>query len=225
MTELLFQAPDAVAWPTALLAMLVAYLLSQAIAWVYVVTHRGVSYSRSLVVTLVAAGMVSAVLMLAIGNSLARGVGIVGTLALIRFRTNLHDPLDMLFVFASFAAGVAAGTGNAIAGVVGIGSFLAVVAVLQLTGFGSRHHHDGVLRVQLPAGADVEGALAAALKAHCRDFAAVTLREVAQGREVERVYQITLRDPAAAGSLVEAVGAVAGASGVSIALQEATLEL
>lgn len=225
MSELLLQAPDAVAWPTVLLAVLVAYLLSQAIAWVYVVTHRGVSYTRSLVVTLVVAGLVSAILMLAIGNSVARGLGIVGTLALIRFRTNLQDPLDMLFVFASFVAGVAAGTGNLTTAFIGTAAFLLVVTTLQLTGFGSRHRHDGVLRVQLPAGAEVERALVAALEAHCRDFAAVALRDVAQGREVERVYQVTLRAPAAAGRLVEAVSSLAGARGVSIAMQEATLEL
>jgi hypothetical protein len=72
------------------------------------VTHQGVSYSRSFVVSLVAAGLVSTVLMLAIGNNLARGIGIVGTLALIRFRMQLHDPMDMMYVFAAFAGGVAA---------------------------------------------------------------------------------------------------------------------
>ncbi len=225
MSELLFQATDAAAWPTVLLSVLAAYLFSQAIAAVYVFTHRGVSYSRSLVVSLVAAGLLSAVLMLAIGNNLARGLGIVGTLALIRFRTTLQDPLDMLYVFASFGCGVAAGTGNFATGAIGTAAFLVVVGTLQLTGFGSRYQHDGVLRVQLPADADVEGSLTAALKAHCRQFAAVALREVAQGREIERVYQVTLRDPGSASRLVEAVGALSGASGVSIAMQEATLEV
>jgi hypothetical protein len=225
VTELAFQAGDAVPWPTVLLCVLVSYLLCQGIAWVYVLTHRGASYARSLVVSMVVAGLVSAILMLAIGNSLARGVGIVGTLALIRFRTNLQDPLDMLFVFACFACGVAAGTGSFATAIVGAAAFAVVVAALQLGGFGSRRLHDGVLRVQLPVGVDVEAALVAALRAHCRDFAAVALREVAQGREVEHVYQVTLRRPQGPSRLVEAVGAVAGASGVSISMQEATLEL
>ena len=54
MPELSFDVPDLVLWQTAALSVLVAYLLSQAIAGVYVWSHRGVSYSRSLVVTLVA---------------------------------------------------------------------------------------------------------------------------------------------------------------------------
>jgi hypothetical protein len=222
MSEILFQSPDVVLWQAALVSILVSYLLGQAIAFVYVVTHQGVSYSRSLAVALVAAGLVSTVLMLAIGNNLARGIGIVGTLALIRFRMQLHDPMDMIFVFAAFAGGVAAGTGNFATGGIGTAVFLLVVSTLQVTGFGSRHRHDGVLRVQLPADAESEQALMQSLKTHCRRFAAITLRDVAQGRGSERVYQITLRSTGKEALLVKDVAAIKGAQAVSIAMQEAT---
>jgi hypothetical protein len=212
-------------WQAALVAILISYLLSQGLALAYMWTHQGVSYSRSFVVSLVAAGLVSTVLMLAIGNNLARGIGIVGTLALIRFRMQLHDPLDMIYVFASFAGGVAAGTGNFATGGIGIGVFLLVVSTLQLSGFGSRHRHDGVLRVQLPPTEESESALTSSLKEHCRQFAAITVREVAQGRELERIYQITLRKPGKEALLVKDVAAIGGAHAVSIAMQEATHEI
>lgn len=63
------------------------------------------------------------------------------------------------------------------------------------------------------------------LKKYCRRFAAVSLREVAQGREIERVYQITLREVGKESLLVKDVGAIAGAHAVSIAMQEATHEV
>jgi hypothetical protein len=225
MSEILYQSPDVVLWQAALVSILVSYVLAQTIAFAYMLTHQGVSYSRSFVVSLVAAGMVSTVLMLAIGNNLARGVGIVGTLALIRFRMQMHDSLDMIYVFAAFAGGVAAGTGNFATGGIGTLAFLIVVSTLQLTGFGSRHRHDGVLRVQLPPSDASENALLASLKSHCRQFAAITVREVAQGRELERIYQITLRNPGKEALLVQEVAAIQGAHGVSIAMQEATHEI
>jgi hypothetical protein len=225
MSDTLSLVADVTAWRSALLSLLVAYVLAQAIAATYVFTHRGMSYSRSFVVALVASGLVSAVLMAAIGNSLARGIGIVGTLALIRFRTNLHDPLDMLFVFAAFGAGIASGTGNFATGTLGTVGFIVVVTALQFGGFGERQRHDGVLRVQLPAGSEAEGALVGALREHCRQFAAVTVREVAQGRALERVYQVSLRRPGRAAELVAAVSALPGASGVSVAMREATDDL
>ncbi|HEX7498686.1 MAG TPA: DUF4956 domain-containing protein [Polyangia bacterium] len=225
MSELLYQTPDVVLWQAALVAILVSYLISQSVAFVYMLTHQGVSYSRSFVVSLVAAGLVSTVLMLAIGNNLARGIGIVGTLALIRFRMQLHDPMDMMYVFAAFAGGVAAGTGNFATGGIGISAFLVVTSTLQITGFGSRHRHDGVLRVQLPPSEQTESALLDSLKTHCRQFAAITVREVAQGRELERVYQVTLRKPGKEALLVKDVAAITGAHAVSIAMQEATHEV
>jgi len=225
MSELLYQSPDVVLWQAALIAILVSYLISQSVAFVYMWTHQGVSYSRSFVVALVAAGLVSTVLMLAIGNNLARGIGIVGTLALIRFRMQLHDPMDMMYVFAAFAGGVAAGTGNFATGGIGIAAFLVVTSTLQITGFGSRHRHDGVLRVQLLPSEHSETALLDSLKTHCRQFSAITVREVAQGRELERVYQITLRKPGKEAFLVKDVAAITGAHAVSIAMQEATHEV
>jgi hypothetical protein len=225
MSDILYQNPDVVLWQAALISILVSYLISQAVAFAYMLTHQGVSYSRSFVVSLVAAGLVSTVLMLAIGNNLARGIGIVGTLALIRFRMQLHDPLDMIYVFASFAGGVAAGTGNFATGGIGIAAFLIVVSMLQVTGFGSRHNHDGVLRVQLPPSEASENSLRDSLRTHCRQFAAITVREVAQGRELERVYQITLRKPGKEALLVKDVAAIDGAHAVSIAMQEATHEI
>jgi hypothetical protein len=225
MSEILYQSPDIVLWQAALVSILVSYLIGQLIAFAYMATHQGISYSRSFVVSLVAAGLVATVLMLAIGNNLARGLGIVGTLALIRFRMQLHDPLDMIFVFASFAGGVAAGTGNFATGGIGTAAFLIVVGTLQVTGFGSRHRHDGVLRVQLPPNEECETALTDSLRTYCRQFAAITVREVAQGREIERVYQITLRSPGKEASLVRDVSAIKGARAVSVAMQEATHEI
>jgi hypothetical protein len=225
MSEILHQSPDVVLWQAALIAILVSYLFSQTIALAYMKTHQGISFSRSFVVSLVGAGLVATVLMLAIGNNLARGLGIVGTLALIRFRMQMHDPLDMIYLFAAFAGGVAAGTGNFATGAIGTGAFLVIIGTLQMTGFGARHRHDGVLRVQLPPSDESEDALLGSLKSHCRHFTAITIREVAQGRELERVYQITLRQPGKEALLVKDVAAIQGAHAVSIAMQEATHEI
>src|ERR1044071_6186980 len=147
-------ALDVATMRQAVASILVAYLLSQTIGAVYAWTYRGLSYSRSFVQALVVGGIVAAMLMLAIGNSLARGIGIVGTLALIRFRTNLRDPLDMVFIFAAFGSGIAAGTGNYATGAVGTALFCAVAATLRITGFGAQRQYDGIIRLRLPAGKD-----------------------------------------------------------------------
>lgn len=209
----------------ALVTLLASYVLSQAIGAVYAWSFRGLSYSRTFAQALVVGGIVAAMLMLAIGNSLARGIGIVGTLALIRFRTNLRDPLDMVFIFASFGAGIATGTGNFATGAVGTALFLVVVAGLRFTGFGAHRMHDGVIRLRIPRGDDPSTKLQEALRSQCERFALVTLREIAQGEQVEVVYQVTLKKKDDEQGLVRAVSAVPGASSVSLSMQEATVEL
>ena len=225
MDQLLQPIVDITSWRSALISILLAYVLTQAVGAVYAWTYRGLSYSRNMTQALVVAGVVAAMLMLAIGNSLARGIGIVGTLALIRFRTNLRDPLDMVFVFAAFGAGIAAGTQSYATAVIGTVIFLGVVTLMRLSSFGSQQQFDGVLRLQLPVDADAEERLQGVLREVCRRFALITLREVAQGEGQERAYQITLRHPRDEGRLVGAVSAIPGASGVTIAMQEATVEI
>ena len=220
-----FGALDVATMRQAVASILVAYLLSQAIGATYAWTYRGLSYSRSYVQALVVGGIVSAMLMLAIGNSLARGIGIVGTLALIRFRTNLRDPLDMVFIFASFGAGIAAGTGNYATGAVGTTLFIAVATTLRITSFGAQRQFDGIIRVRLRSGTEPDAKLRTILQDQCSRFALVTLREVAQGTEVELAYQITLKKADDETTLVHAIAALEGAADVAISMQEATVEL
>jgi hypothetical protein len=88
-----------------LLSILTALILSHLVAFAYCLSHTGLSYSRSFVQTLVMGGVIASMLMLAIGSNLVWGIRIVGTLAIVRFRTNLRDPRDMMFIFAALATG------------------------------------------------------------------------------------------------------------------------
>ena len=94
---------------TIIYTMFFSFALSTMIAIVYERTFRGLSYSRNYVQALVLSSIVAATIMQAIGDSLARGLGMLGALAIIRFRTNLRDPRDIIFMFAGLAAGISCG--------------------------------------------------------------------------------------------------------------------
>lgn len=222
--DLLEKGAGSLRWQTALVSTLLAYVLCQAIAFVYARTYQGLSYSRSMTQALVVAGILAAMLMLAIGESLARGIGIVGTLALIRFRTNIRDPLDMVFVFSAFGAGIACGTGSYGAALVGTTVFLVVIVMLRVTGFGAFREHEGVVRLRLLPDVALEKRLEEVLAKTCERFALVTLREVAQGEEMERAYQVTFKNDGDEDALVAGLREI-GARGVVLSLQEPSVEL
>jgi hypothetical protein len=106
-------------WKQILCAMLVSFLLCSMLTAVYRWTFQGLSYSRGFMHTLILGGIIVCMLIMAIGNNLARGLGILGTLAIIRFRTPVRDPRDMIFLFACLGMGIACGAGVYAVAVIG----------------------------------------------------------------------------------------------------------
>lgn len=208
----------------AALSLLLAFGLAQLIGAVYMWTFRGMSYSIGLVQAMVIGSSVAAMLMLAIGNSIAAGIGIAGGLALVRFRTALRDPRDMMFVFAALAVGITSGLGAHFVAVVGTVLFCAATFVLTLAEFGSQRRFDGLVRFQLPISTD-EALVMGVLRKHTSFVALVTLREVAQGEAMEHAYQIRLSDQKRRFALVQDLEGLAGVQDVSLMLQEPTVEL
>jgi hypothetical protein len=213
-----------IGWDTALAAVLLALVLSMAIAWVYSKTYDGVGYLRGFTQTLALAGIVSSVVMLAIGDDIARGLGMVGALSLIRFRATLKDTRDLLFVFASLSIGVACGVMAFTVAVLGTAVFSAAVFYFWWSPFGSRKHFDGMLRFRIPAGGEQEPLVADALRQHCRELSLVNMRD-AGGQFRECAYQFKLARPGTEGILVDALGAIDGLSGVTVLRQDTSVEM
>lgn len=225
MSEFWTSGSSALASPQlAALSLLLAFGLAQVIAAAYVWTFRGMSYSIGLVHSMVIGATIAAMLMLAIGNSIAAGLGIAGGLALVRFRTALRDPRDMMFVFAALGVGIASGLGAHVVAVLATVLFCLTVFTLTFSEFGSQRRFDGLLRFQLPVAAD-ESAVMALLRKHSKFVALVTLREVAQGDAMEHAYQIRLADPRQRAALVQSLEQLPGIQDVSLMLQEPTVEL
>lgn len=93
----------------AIYALLLAFLLSTVIALTYRYTFRGTEYSKDYFQAIVLISIIAAMVMMAIGDSLARGLGILGALAIIRFRFRFENPKNIIYIFASLAVGIACG--------------------------------------------------------------------------------------------------------------------
>ncbi|MFY9344014.1 MAG: DUF4956 domain-containing protein [Planctomycetota bacterium] len=199
--------------------LLLAFVLGKPLAWIYVRTHHGTSYSRSFVQSLVILPLIVTVVMLAIGDNMARAFGLFGALALIRFRTPIKDSRDAVFLFLAVATGITTGVQNAQLALLGTAFTLAVAAYLYGVGFGSRLDHDGVLHFSLPAAGEHDARLRDVLRHYCRHFALVSLRESRHEGVMDFAYQLHLRDPQSQQALVTDVRAIPGAQGVSLFLQ------
>ena len=211
---------------TVIYTVLVSFLLSTLIALTYEKTFRGLSYSRNYVQALILSSIVAATIMQAIGDSLARGLGMIGALAIIRFRTNFKDSRDIIFMFAALACGIACGVNGYTIAVVGSLGFCVVAIILYFSPLGQTSYFDGMLRFNIENDSEDKASLEKALNEYCKIFALITLRDVAQGNRLDYAYHIKLKKDKSSDDLIEELKKNAKTiKGINLMLQETTIEL
>lgn len=93
------------------LGLITAVLMGAVIYFVYSKFYVGVIYSRSFAITLVGMTVLTAMVTLAISTNIVISLGMVGALSIVRFRTAVKDPLDLLYLFWAITTGITAGAG------------------------------------------------------------------------------------------------------------------
>ena len=177
-------------WVFPFTSLLGAFVFGQVLAWTYERTYRGLSYSRGFSHTLVLVCIAASILVLSMQFSLLAGLGLFGILSMIRFRTDLKTPRDLVFVMGTATVGVACGVGAMLEAAMGTGVFALVSLYLYTGPFGSRTRFDAVLRFRLPIDLEAEPALSRLLRRHCRQRHLLSTAELEAGTQREHVYQV-----------------------------------
>jgi len=206
-------------------AMLLSFLLSFMYASVYQWTFSGFSYSKSFIQAMILGSMVTCLLIMAVGESLARGLGILGTLAIIRFRTPIRDPRDAMFLFACLGTGIACGSGLPLVAIGGTVMINAVAIFLHFAPFASRREYEGLLRFLSSKSEEDKQLVDDILGKHCESFSLIAVRDVAQGTAAEFSYHIQLIDPAYQRELLNALRAVKSISQPVLVMHRTTIEV
>ena len=102
---------DGVTVTNAALGLLTALIMGAVIYFVYRRFYTGVIYSRSFAITLVGMTVLTAMVTLAISTNIVISLGMVGALSIVRFRTAIKDPLDLLYLFWAITTGITSGAG------------------------------------------------------------------------------------------------------------------
>jgi uncharacterized membrane protein YhiD involved in acid resistance len=177
------------------MAMLSSFVLSQSIAWCYCRTYRGFSYARTFVHAMILGSLAVTIVIAGIGSNLALGLGVLGALAIIRFRTQIRDPRDIIFLFACLAVGIASGAGAYAVGILGTIGFIIAAFVLHWSPFASLHNHEGLVRFLADEKIDTAKLVAPILDQCCSQWEMSSMRDAVQGEAIEYTYQVRLRDP------------------------------
>ena len=117
---------------TATVALLVTSALALYIFVVYRVVTRKTFYSKTFNISLAGIALITAGVIVTIQSSIVVSLGMVGALSIVRFRTAVKDPMDLMFLFWSIAVGIICGTG--LAEIAIILSIIITVGILILNG-------------------------------------------------------------------------------------------
>jgi uncharacterized membrane protein YhiD involved in acid resistance len=208
-----------------LYTVLLSFLLSSLVAVTYEKTFRGLSYSRNFIQAMILSSIVAGMVMQAIGDNPVRGLGILGALAIIRFRTVFKDPRDIIFMFAAVASGISCGVFGYGIAIIGTLSFCLAAIALYYSPFGQSRYFDGMLRFNLESNGESRTAIESHMQKYCKNFALITLREMAQGERLDYAYHVKLRNTLAKEEFVDALRKVPTIKDVNLMLQETTVEL
>lgn len=192
----------------------VAFLLGLFISYVYKKTHKGLSYSQSFMLTLVFVTIIVAIVMMIIGNNLARAFALVGALSIIRFRTVVKDTKDTAYVFLSLAAGMAAGTSSYFLGIFGV-LFVAFVAfMLDLFNYGSFYKSEFILLFR--AENQKENQYTECINKFSKSSNLINLQKSGDDRTVKLTFDIVLKDENAPEIFIRELSDLDGISEISL---------
>jgi hypothetical protein len=212
-------------WPAMLLSLLLAFGSGQVIAWVYMLTHSGLSYSRSFVNSLIIMPTVVALVMMVLQNNLVTAFGMMAVFAIVRFRNILRDTLDTSYILIVIVLGMAAGTQKFGSAVLGTAIVTLAMMYLWWTSFGSRHRYDLIVNLHWSRSAKEMNDLRRILGRHSwkAHLASQRSHEGYEGTDLS--YRLLLRDSNRVEDLLTEVRQVTGVSRVTSMLAEDESEL
>jgi len=145
--------PSSVYLPTEIVInWLLSFIFGLIISLVYKFTHKGLSYSQSFMITNVFVSVIVCMVIMIIGNNLARAFALVGALSIIRFRTVVKDTKDTAYIFWSLASGMATGTGSYFLALAGNIILSLIAYILFKTNYGSIVKSEFILQFRIQSG-------------------------------------------------------------------------
>ena len=100
------------------ICMLITVLIAAYIFLIYRAVNKNAFYNRNFNLSLIALAVITAAVILTIQSNIVISLGMVGALSIVRFRTAIKDPMDLVFLFWSISVGIICGAGFAVVAVV-----------------------------------------------------------------------------------------------------------
>ncbi len=218
MNEWLFfgdTAPLPTDVPTLVMALLLAFVCGQVMAWVYMFTHSGLSYSKNFVNSLIILPVTVATVMTVLDNNLVTAFSLLAVFAIVRFRNIVRDTLDAIYILSMIVVGMSVGTQKFTTAAIATLTIGAILLYLWFTSFGSRQRYDIILNLNWVGPAQNVSNLDKLLDRHALKKVKVSERTASADESLDLSYRLLLRDPDKSHLLISELNQVDGINRIS----------
>ena len=180
--------------PNLLISLAAAVAAGLLISFIYIKTHVSRAPSQSFSITLVILPAIITIIILLVGNSVARAFSLAGAFSIIRFRSAPGDPKDITFVLFSMAVGLSCGMGYILYGGIAVAILCAVVVILEFCKFGRAKVTQKLLKITVPENLDYQNAFDDILRKYSVSYRLTLVKTADLGSLYELHYVITTRN-------------------------------
>ncbi|HBC46965.1 MAG TPA: hypothetical protein DEO84_02925 [candidate division Zixibacteria bacterium] len=203
-----------------ILNILVALICGLFLGRLYKNINRGRGYSIGFVHAIVLLGMITSVVIMVVGNNLARAFGLVGTLSIIRFRTAIKDTQDLVFIFFALSMGLAAGAGFYKIAFIGTLFISLIIYTLSKTSILTPKQRDYLLQFFCANNGDQSPEYLRVFDEYCRNHKVINIKSVDSRDMLEVSYYIRFKDNQKSSQFMQALQKVRGIEDINLYFDE-----
>lgn len=197
--------------------LFLSFVLGVVISVVYKKTHKGLSYSQSFMVTNIFVAVIVCMVIMIIGNSLARAFALVGALSIIRFRTVVKDTKDTAYIFWSLAAGMASGTSSYFLALAGTTIITLIAFSLHHLNFGSFIKSEFILQFRIKSNdLSISKKYNEIITKYSKSSTLLNSESAADGKSIKLNFDIVLKEEKEQTELLSELSKIDGLSEVMI---------
>tara|TARA_X000001036_G_scaffold391231_1_gene389371 strand:- start:3328 stop:4011 length:684 start_codon:yes stop_codon:yes gene_type:complete len=200
-----------------LINLTLSFILGVIISLVYKKTHKGLSYSQSFMVTTIFVSVIVCMVIMIIGNNLARAFALVGALSIIRFRTVVKDTKDTAYIFWSLAAGMASGTGSYFLALSGTLVISVIAFILYYTNFGSIIKSEFILQFRLESNdKKLSEKFNKIISSYTKSYTLLSSEASDDGKSIKASYDLVMKEEKKQTELLKKLTEISGLSEIVI---------
>ena len=184
---------ESVTLTNALIVIFASIFLGVAISFVYMQTNKKNGYNSGFTTTLIMLPVIISIIILLVGNNVARAFSLAGAFSIIRFRSEPKDPKDIAYVFFTLAVGLTCGMGYIGYAVIFTVILCALMFILDKINFDSSRGKSMKLKITVPEDLNYEGVFEEVLNKFASSYTIERVRTRDFGALFELYYRIQLK--------------------------------